>query len=459
MLKEKLAVVALLPVALSAPQTAKADVKDALIGGVVGAVVTEAIRNSQQSQRQRAQTVTRPTVPRPATLNSTYTVAERKQIQGSLNALGFSVGTVDGILGRNSRNAISQFQATLGQPVTGQLTRAQFAMLTGTGAMQPQLANNRNLQPQELMLLQQSLFMLGHYRGGVDGIAGPGTQQAAANFRAQQGPAGAGMTEVQTVVLAAQRAGLQAPPYLMQEAQTTIATAPFGAAPQNPLGNPAQPGVAPQQAFGVQTQPGFGAQPQNAFGAQSQPGFGTQPQPGFGAQPQQAFGAPTQPVPGTGFSTQQPGAHAFGTPPQGQHGLTTGAPAPTGQTPLFGTPTQATGVPQQGLQQMPQQAAPQAEQQPLFAPQQQAPGVVPQQQAPLQQQPTPVPQTQGQSLFAAGTFAPQPQPAPVQQQGGLDIYSPAPTVGTEVAGGVPTPTFGATQAQVPNTAAFATTGN
>ena len=54
----------------------------------------------------------------------TYSAArvENREIQTALNYFNFPAGTPDGVMGRNSRNAISQYQAHLGYPVTGQLS-------------------------------------------------------------------------------------------------------------------------------------------------------------------------------------------------------------------------------------------------------------------------------------------------------------------------------------------------
>ncbi len=85
-------------------------VAGALIGGIVGHVATkEAQRKKQTTQRQ----VYRQRIP---------STQEGRDIQASLNYFGFDAGRVDGQLGRKSRNAISQYQAYLGYPVTGQLT-------------------------------------------------------------------------------------------------------------------------------------------------------------------------------------------------------------------------------------------------------------------------------------------------------------------------------------------------
>lgn len=101
-----------LALALASP--AAAGVGDGIVGGIVGGIIGGAIVNEGAKQRQRT-VVRREYVP-------SATRAENAQIQSSLNYFGFPAGTPDGVFGRNTVNAISEFQATLGYPVTGQLS-------------------------------------------------------------------------------------------------------------------------------------------------------------------------------------------------------------------------------------------------------------------------------------------------------------------------------------------------
>ncbi len=422
MLKKFIITTALASMALTVPQSASADAKDVAIGAAIGALLNNAVRNDQaKRQQQQRQTQTKRVVKSaPATLNSTYTRTERRQIQASLNALGYPVGTVDGVLGRKSRGAISQFQASRGEPATGQLTRTQFVALTSPALTQQPVMANRMLNPQEVAMLQQSLFQLGFYRGTFDGVNGPGTQQAMMNYLATQGRSPANTSRVLATAMAMQAAGFQVPPYLMQEAQASMVPAqPFGAQPAQPFGT--------QQAFGAQPQQAFGAQPQQQFGAQPQQAFGTQPQQQFGAQPQQTFGAqPQQPQQQFGTQPQQPAGTLASVPQGGQQGLFA---APAGTAPQQQLGAQGGQVLQPGIQQQPQ-TVPQTAQQPLF-------GTQPAQQQPLQQQPQQqVPVQQGgqtTTLFAAGSGVAPAVQAPAQQQSGLDIFSPTQGGGEAVA--------------------------
>ncbi|NND20144.1 MAG: peptidoglycan-binding protein, partial [Silicimonas sp.] len=99
-----------------------ADAGDALVGGIIGGVIGGAIVN----ERNKKRVVTRKVYRQPV-----YSAQreENRQVQTSLNYFGFPAGSPDGVLGRNSRSAISQYQAHLGYPVTGYLTDYEKSFL------------------------------------------------------------------------------------------------------------------------------------------------------------------------------------------------------------------------------------------------------------------------------------------------------------------------------------------
>ncbi|SHH00255.1 peptidoglycan-binding domain-containing protein [Marivita hallyeonensis] len=104
-------------VALS-PAVAAAN--DALIGGIVGGIIGGAISN--QPKRQ----TTTKRVYKPAPVKRTVNTAQReanRQTQEALNYFGFNAGAPDGVMGRNSRAAVTAYQVHLGYPATGQVTQ------------------------------------------------------------------------------------------------------------------------------------------------------------------------------------------------------------------------------------------------------------------------------------------------------------------------------------------------
>ncbi|MBD3663765.1 peptidoglycan-binding domain-containing protein [Sulfitobacter aestuariivivens] len=112
----------------------------AIIGGIVGA-------NAKKQRRTTRSTTRRTTSKKRSSLPSTQ---EGKNIQASLNYFGFDAGAVDGQLGRKTRNAVSQYQAYMGYPVTGQLSAFEQNLLissynraqAGGYAVQQQVAAN-----------------------------------------------------------------------------------------------------------------------------------------------------------------------------------------------------------------------------------------------------------------------------------------------------------------------------
>lgn len=55
--------------------------------------------------------------------------AQTHGIQQALNKIGYNVGITDGLMGRATRTGVRQFQASLGQPITGYLTGPQHSLL------------------------------------------------------------------------------------------------------------------------------------------------------------------------------------------------------------------------------------------------------------------------------------------------------------------------------------------
>ncbi len=97
-----------------------ADAGDFVAGAIIGGLVGHAA--TKEAQRKKRQKVYRAPAKRKVYRPSIPATQTGREIQASLNYFGFNAGAVDGQLGRKSRSAISQYQAYLGYPVTGQLT-------------------------------------------------------------------------------------------------------------------------------------------------------------------------------------------------------------------------------------------------------------------------------------------------------------------------------------------------
>ncbi|MDR6266577.1 peptidoglycan-binding domain-containing protein [Roseobacter sp. N2S] len=93
--------------------TAQADAGDFIAGALIGGIVGANVNKNKRTVRSSSYRTTRSRLP---------STQEGRSIQSSLNYFGFDAGTVDGQLGRKTRNAVSQYQAYLGYPVTGNMT-------------------------------------------------------------------------------------------------------------------------------------------------------------------------------------------------------------------------------------------------------------------------------------------------------------------------------------------------
>jgi len=237
-------------------ERARADVGDfaarALTGGLIGGVL------SQGGGKIRRRTGTQRT-----TLPSTQ---DGQEIQTSLNYFGFNVGRVDGQLGRKSKEAISQYQAYLGYPVSGQLSPYGQELLVSS--YQRAVASG-------YMATQQAMSHPDGQRGLLKiYLAERRVQQP--NFPQQQN----------------QPQYNQAATMMVNGATDAYGQQQYGQAGQQPVyGAAIQPNV---QTFGAQQQ--FAPQQQQQFVPQQQ----------FAAQPQQVqpqYAPQQQPVPQQ-FATQ-----------------------------------------------------------------------------------------------------------------------------------------------------------
>ncbi|MBP0464193.1 peptidoglycan-binding protein [Roseomonas sp. PWR1] len=121
-------------------------------------------------------------------------------IQGRLQQAGVYAGQADGIWGPDSQAALERFQQTRNLQVTGQLNEATVAtlgvapgeLLAARTMPPPAAASTGAAVPDPLSAgavrnVQQHLRSLGFYRGAVDGLWGPGTQNAIERFQQGRG--------------------------------------------------------------------------------------------------------------------------------------------------------------------------------------------------------------------------------------------------------------------------------
>ncbi len=188
----------LLAAAFALGQTAPAMADaDGLVGGVVGGIIGGIIVNEANKNR-------RTTTVRRTTTRSTISSAQREQnrdVQVALNYFGYPVGTPDGVLGRQSRTGISDYQLTLGYTPTGQLTEFERSHLVGSyhraiagGAMTMQQAATNPMGLRGLLVT---------WRDEAAGITVPQVQQQGQMALMPNPPAELAPEPVQPVVEAA----------------------------------------------------------------------------------------------------------------------------------------------------------------------------------------------------------------------------------------------------------------
>lgn len=193
-------------------EPARADAGDAIAGAIIGGIIGHAIAKDQQKKRTTTKRTTKskPTI-------STAQREQNREVQTALNHFGYPVGTPDGAIGPKSRSAISNYQATLGYPPTGQLTDYERTLLITAyqraiygGPQVAQVAATHPMGMKGLLLMQR------------DEMAGiPTTIPVAPQVYAAEPAAPLGSRGVATAVAGAGVAA--ALPTLMPEAPAEVA--------------------------------------------------------------------------------------------------------------------------------------------------------------------------------------------------------------------------------------------
>jgi hypothetical protein len=112
-------------------ETARADLKDALAGAVIGGIIAGAAQNSRAQQQRR--TTTRSTSTRSSTARACGPQCQaHKEEQAALNHFGYDAGPVDGRPGPRTRGAISSFEAEMGFVPDGNLGPSERGFLVSS---------------------------------------------------------------------------------------------------------------------------------------------------------------------------------------------------------------------------------------------------------------------------------------------------------------------------------------
>lgn len=121
-----------------------------------------------------------------------------QKIQISLNRRGFDAGPEDGIAGHGTRNAVMNFQSSLGNAATGTLSHSEFVNLTSYEKPQntPHIVKSITEEPTQqslntgdpiLLKIQVELSSQGYDVGPQDGVSGSKTKSAIKKYQASLG--------------------------------------------------------------------------------------------------------------------------------------------------------------------------------------------------------------------------------------------------------------------------------
>ncbi len=185
-------------IALTPASRSAADIGDGIVGGLVGGAVSGIIVNESIKHRERQRAKPRTVYKRSSSRSYSPARAQVRDTQVALNYFGFPAGTPDGVRGRNTRNAVSQYQAHMGYPVSGYLNEYERQFLVGSyhraqsgGAITAQMIAQKG---------QGTRGLLHSYR---DEAAGFGTMASAQGTLASTGTGLPSATSQGTMALAA----------------------------------------------------------------------------------------------------------------------------------------------------------------------------------------------------------------------------------------------------------------
>jgi Putative peptidoglycan binding domain len=162
---------------------ARADGRDVAAGLIIGGIIGSAIANENNKKKSSKSTKTK-SKSKASGISAEQREANR-EVQTALNYFGYPVGTPDGSIGPKSRAAISEYQAFLGYPGTGQLSEYERSLLVTSYhravAGGPAIANvvSGSVYGLKAVLIAQRDEMAGVQGAGVPGVAAPGSVAAA----------------------------------------------------------------------------------------------------------------------------------------------------------------------------------------------------------------------------------------------------------------------------------------
>ncbi|ADU31911.1 L,D-transpeptidase family protein [Evansella cellulosilytica] len=110
-----------------------------------------------------------------------------RDLQEKLTNQGYHLGSIDGIFGPATENAVRKFQRDRGLTIDGIVGQNTLQALEKTTATVSSTTLRRGSRGEAVRSLQSDLHSLGYETGGIDGIFGPATERAVKSFQRTNG--------------------------------------------------------------------------------------------------------------------------------------------------------------------------------------------------------------------------------------------------------------------------------
>lgn len=149
--------------------------------------LAQSLQQQQQPQRQQPQRQQRSSSNNHSSMNM-----NNFRMQVMLSGLGYDTHGIDGIIGRNTQNALIRFQNDYGIYASGNADQATI------NAMHHAFMNGEIYLTERV--LQAMLYNAGFNPGKIDGVWGRNTQNALENFQAHYGLSVSGEADYDTIV-------------------------------------------------------------------------------------------------------------------------------------------------------------------------------------------------------------------------------------------------------------------
>lgn len=137
-----------------------------------------------------------------APVSRNLTKVQIQVIQDLLRASGFDPGPIDGMLGPKTRAALHQYQSgcAILTNLIGTTDKEVSQQTAETQTQKVDASANKNLDRDQIRLVQERLKASGFDPGPIDGMLGPKTRSALQKYQASNGLSNSGTLDDKTLV-------------------------------------------------------------------------------------------------------------------------------------------------------------------------------------------------------------------------------------------------------------------